>query len=208
VRGVVGDARSDLESLFIVGMAIQWPCWHFEEIGMDEDFGMPPGSEIRGGKAGGRVVFRWPAPANWLERLGPERAFWVATAICGPCAIAAFFLDPIYAVVFLFAILFGAGACGGRWRTSGFEEISLEDDTIVIRRGKGRGGVIPPLDEPAQRQVARIGYRRLAEPCLEDTRRGRVLILSDGRSTFRLGAALGRDDLSRLQMFIRERLRM
>jgi hypothetical protein len=189
-------------------MAIQWPCWQFEEIGMDEDFGMPPGSEIRGGKSGGRVVFRWPAPANWLERLGPERAFWVATAICGPCAIAAFLLDPIYAVVFLFAILFGAGACGGQWRTSGFEEVSLEDDTIVIRRGKNRGGVIPPLDVPAQRQVARIGYRRLAEPRLEDTRRGRVLVLSDGRSTFPLGAALGRDDLSRLQLFIRERLRM
>lgn len=171
---------------------------------MDEDFGMPPGSEIRGGKVGDRVIFRWPAPANWLERMGPERVFWSATAICAPCAIATFFMDPVYAVVFLFAILFGAGACRGRWRASGFEEVAFEGDAMAIRKGACRGGAIPPLNQPAPRQVARIGRHRLEEPRLDDTRRGRRLLLSDGRSGFELGAGLGHEDLSRLQFFVRE----
>lgn len=171
---------------------------------MDEDFGMPPGSEIRGGKVGGRIIFRWPAPGNVLERMGPERAFWLAVAICAPCAIAAFFLDPIYAVAFLFAILFGAGACRGGWRPSGFEEVAFEDDVMLIRRGGCRGGVIPPLSQSAPRHVGRIARHRMDEPRLDDTPRGRRLLLSDGKAVFELGAGLGREDLSRLQFFIRE----
>lgn len=175
---------------------------------MDEEFGMPPGSEIRGGKVGGHVIFRWPAPANWLERMGPQRVFWLATAICAPCAIVAFVVDPVYAVVFLFAILFGAGACHDSWRPGGFEEVAFEDDTIVIRKGRCRGGVVPPLEAPAPRQIARIGRRRLEEPRLDDTTRGRRLLLSDGRRVLDLGLGLGHEDLSRLQFFIREWMRV
>ncbi len=175
---------------------------------MDEEFGMPPGSEIRGGKVGSRVIFRWPAPANWLERVGPDRLFWIGVGICGPGAAALFFVEPIYAVACLFVILFWAGACGGRWRPSGFEEVAMDNEAMDIRRGTSRGGTIPPLSEPARCHVARVGRQKLQMPRLDDTPRGRRLILSSDKATFALGAGLGREDLSRLHLFIREWLQV
>ncbi len=166
----------------------------------EETFGMPPGSEILGQQVGEWLVFRWPAPANWYERLGPDRMFWLASAVFIPCAVAASFVDPIYGVGFLFAVLFSAGACGGRWRTTGFEEIAFGADALMVRRGKTRGGVIPGMDQPAGDRAGLIRRQNLELSRIA----GRPAIyLSDDQLKLRVGAGLKGPDLDWLFAFIR-----
>lgn len=166
---------------------------------MEENFGMPPGSEIQGGKAGEWVVFRWPAPGNFYERLGPDRAFWLAAAVCAPCAMIAWYFEPMYAVVFLFSMLFIAGASGGSWRVTGFEEMAFGGDAVMIRHGKCRGGVIPGVDQPAPQRTGKIRRKDLRPPAKAP---GRGLLLSDGEANFCVGARLKAGDLDWLDRYI------
>lgn len=170
---------------------------------------VPGDSEISARRIEGNVVIRWPAPANWFEKIGPDRVFALTTAVCGPAALVVFFIDPLWSVVFLFAILAGAGVRGAPSRLTGLEEIELTEDALVVRRDRGAGLFTrakprAPARRLNSREAARFGRAELQAIRIEPGGGGQELLLVGKGTRLAIGRSLHARDQAWLQAFVQD----